>query len=134
YRALSFASAADACALTYGSRADLYVINFLLARAFELTLKSVLSADGVSADLLASKKYGHDLAALLRACDERSIVMIDPSIPDVAWGISNLNEAYCMKELEYQELGRMSGPTPPLLRRLVHFAIQQASGLALRPE
>lgn len=134
YRALSFASAADACALTYGSRADLYVINFLLARAFELTLKSALSADGVSADLLASRKYGHDLAVLLRACNERSIVMIDPSIPDTAWGLRNLNDAYCTKELEYQELGRMGGPTPPLLRRLVHFAMQEAFGRALRPE
>jgi hypothetical protein len=60
--------------------------------------------------------------------------MIDPSIPDTAWGLRNLNDAYCTKELEYQELGRMGGPTPPLLRRLVHFAMQEAFGRALRPE
>ena len=107
YRALGFVSAADAYVQTYGNRADSYITYFLLARAFELCLKTALRADGVSPRRLANRKLGHDLAALIRECNVRSISIIDPSVPDTAWGLHNLNEAYSLKELEYQELGRL---------------------------
>jgi hypothetical protein len=134
YRALSFASAADAYVRTYGNKSDLYMINFLLARAFELALKSALSANGVSPGLLASRKYGHNFAALMRECSARSIKIVDPAVPDSAWGLRNLNEAYSTKELEYQERGSIGVPTPTLLRELVHFALHQACALALRAD
>jgi len=131
YRALGFASAADAYVQTYGEEADLYMTFFLLGRSFELALKSVLSAKGVAPQVLASRKLGHNLEALIHECNIHSIEIVDPTVPDSKWGLSSLNEAYSEKELEYQERGRAGGPHPALLRQLVHFALHQAYVRAL---
>jgi hypothetical protein len=135
YRALDFAAAADACAQVYGKDADFYTMAYLLAHALELALKSALLADGVSIrDLASRKKFGHNLLALVRECDRRSITMVDPSIPDTKWGLKALNDAYLSKELQYQERGVASSPSIVLLRKLVHFALHRAGEHALRPE
>jgi len=99
---------------------------FLLGRSFELALKSALSAEGVAPKLLASRRLGHDLEALTNECNAHSIEIVDPAVPDSKWGLRSLNEAYSEKELEYQERGQAGGPSPALLRQLVHFALQQA--------
>lgn len=134
YRAVDFAAAADAYAAAYGTRTDGYMITFLLGRALELSIKASLLANGVTATQLRSRRYGHNLESLLKASEERGLTIIDTKIPDARWGIQKLNEAYCSKELEYQERGTYSSPTPQLLRKLVHFALYRTSFFALRPD
>lgn len=131
YRSLTFAAAADAYVRTYGHHADAWTTNFLLGRALELALKAILRADGMPAKVLARRRYGHDLCALVQECRARSIDVVDPMVPDSAWGLQRLSEAYNTKELEYQEHGHFSAPSLRLLRRLVHFAIELASERAL---
>jgi hypothetical protein len=134
YRALEFASAADAYVWVHDVQRDGYMVMFLLGRALELALKSALLANGVSARELRSKKFGHDIQAMVHAADKLGLMMIDPEVPDTKWGMSALSAAYASKELEYQELGTASGPSPPLLRRIVHFAIHRAALYALEPD
>lgn len=131
YRSLTFAAAADTYVRAYREQADSWTTHFLLGRALELALKAILRADGMPAKVLAQRRYGHNLCALVQECRSRSIEAIDPNVPDSAWGLQRLSEAYNTKELEYQEHGYCSGPTPHLLRRLVHFAIELASVRAL---
>lgn len=134
YRAADFAAAADAYVTMYGVRADGFALMFLLGRSFELALKAALRAHGVSGGTLRRKPYGHDLVALVSKSNEMGLMMVDPDLPDTRWGIEKLNEAYHSKELEYPNSGRASGPTGPLLRRLVHFAIHRAGLFTLRHE
>lgn len=134
YRSRSFAAVADAYVRAYGKQADRWTTCFLLGRALELALKAILRAEGMSARALAQRRYGHNLYALVQECRARSVEVVDPEIPDSAWGLQCLSEAYSSKELEYQGRGQFSGPAGPLLRRLIHFAIGLASARALTPE
>lgn len=134
YRAADFAAAADAYMTIHGARADTFVVMFLLGRALELALKAALRAHGVSGSTLRRKPYGHDLVTLVRKSNDLGLMMVDPDLPDTAWGIQKLSEAYQSKELEYPESGRASGPTGVLLRRLVHFAIHRAGLFTLRQD
>jgi hypothetical protein len=136
YRALEFTAAADAYVTVWGMRRDGYMVWFLLGRAFELALKAALIGNGFPSAQLRGKKFqkGHGLAEMVMEADKRGLMMVDDSLPDTAWAIEHLSKAYATKELEYQESGRASGPTPHLLRKLVHFAIHRAGLFALRAE
>lgn len=123
---MAFTAAADALVTTYGKNSDGYMISFLLGRAFELALKSALLAHGMPLRTVASFPYAHNLVNLVTEAESRGLRMIDDQMSDTKWAIAALSDAYDSKELEYQEFGRSSGPTPVRLRQMVHFALQRA--------
>ncbi len=132
YAAADFAAAADAYVSAYGSRADSHVTYFLLAKSFELAVKAVLLAHGVSRRRV--RNLQHDLVAGVRLARRLNIEIVDPTISDTAWGIQALTAAYASTELAYRERGSFSVPNASLLRKLLHFALERAACDALRPE
>lgn len=80
---------------------------FLLGRSVELSLKAFLLTSGVTREELRSRKYGHDLDALLKEATKRGLEKQIP-IKDVERGVIELlNYDYAEKRFEY----RISGGT-----------------------
>lgn len=78
---------------------------FLLGRSVELSLKAFLLACGMTRRELKSRKYGHDLEALLDEAIMRGIER-EVSIKDVERGVLQLlNLDYLEKRLEYRVTG-----------------------------
>lgn len=76
---------------------------FLLARSVELSLKAFLLHQGVSAKDLASKKFGHNLSALLNEATSRGLqshVCLDS--PDVG-ALGLLSDEYLSTRLGYRD-------------------------------
>lgn len=130
YAATDFAAAADAYVSVHGRSADSYVTCFLLSKSFELAVKAALLAHGASRREVSG--LHHDLTAAVGLAAERGIEVVDPKIAST-WWIEALTAAYASTELAYRERGRLSVPTPNVLRRCVHFALERAACDALRP-
>lgn len=75
---------------------------FLLGRSVELSLKAFLLACGMTRDELKSRKFGHDLKALLQEAIDRGLENEVP-IQDVEKGVLKLlNYDYSEKRFEYR--------------------------------
>ena len=132
YAAADFAAAADAYVSVYGRHADPWTTYYLLAKSFEIAVKAALIAHGVSRREISG--LGHDLTAAVHLARARDIEVVDPKSGDTACGIEALSAAYASTELAYRERGAWSGPTPSLLREIVHLALNQAARYSLRPQ
>lgn len=100
---------------------------FLLGRSVELSLKAFLLTSGMSQKELRSRKYGHDLEALLKEATKRGLEKEVP-IKDVERGVLELlNYDYSEKRFEY----RISGGTYllPLIDVTVQITRKLAYGL-----
>lgn len=86
---------------------------FLAGHAIELALKAFLLGRGMSVDVLRSKKYGHDLRALLTEARRRRLGLLVKLSPRDVAAVLVLNECYSAKELEYAVTG---------IRRLPHYS------------
>lgn len=65
-------------------------VGFLLGMASELTLKAFLLDVGMSDKILSSKKFGHDLRALLRECLKKGLELS----PYEAMCVLNMRDAH----------------------------------------
>ncbi len=78
---------------------------YLLGHSIELSLKAFLAARGVPIAELKSRKYGHDLKALLTEARRRKLGLeVKLSAVDVGV-IELLNFDYVAKRFEYRETG-----------------------------
>lgn len=100
---------------------------FLLGRSVELSLKAFLLASGMTIQELKSRKYGHDLEALLNEARARGIEA-QVSIKEIESAVLELlNYDYFEKRFEY----RVSGETYrlPLIDVTVNIAKKLTHGL-----
>lgn len=78
---------------------------FLLGRSVELSLKAFLLARGVKASELKSRKYGHNLSALLDAALEHGI-LCEVKLEAIEIGVIRLlSYDYMEKRFEYRDTG-----------------------------
>lgn len=78
---------------------------FLLGRSIELSLKAFLLACGMTRSQLMSRKFGHDLEALMAEAIKRGLEN-EVSIGDVEKGVLQLlNYDYLKKRFEYRITG-----------------------------
>ena len=83
---------------------------FLVGHAIELALKSFLLAKGTELEVLRSRKYGHDLEALLFECRRRKLGSQVTLSKNECNAILLLNISYKSKKLEYMEYGSYRFP------------------------
>ena len=88
---------------------------FLSGHAIELALKSFLLARGTSISELRSRKYGHDLAALVVEARRRKLGNEVPLSQPELEAMHLLNECYSAKELEYAITGYRRMPSYALV-------------------
>ena len=82
-----------------------YLPTTLLGHSIELSLKAFLAARGVSVADLKSRKYGHDLKALLTEARKRRLGLEVKLTPVDIGVIKLLNFDYVAKRFEYRETG-----------------------------
>lgn len=100
---------------------------FLLGRSAELSLKAFLLVRGMTLKELRSRKYGHDLEALLKEATKRGLEN-EVSIQDVERGVLELlNYDYSEKRFEYRIAG--GEYFIPLIDVTVHITRKLAYGL-----
>ena len=102
------------------------VAYYLAAHAIELSLKSFLLVKGVSVQVLRSRTYGHNLAALLTESRRRRLGLVVKLSESEVRMIRLMNETYSAKELEYRYGG--SRVLPPYAG-LVVIAERLCSGV-----
>ena len=88
---------------------------FLVGHAIELSLKAFLLGRKVGVAELRSRKYGHNLEALLRESRRRQIGREVPLNMKEVQAVLLLNECYCAKELEYVVVGLRTLPSYALI-------------------
>ena len=88
---------------------------FLVGHAIELSLKAFLLGRKVGVAELRSRKYGHNLEALLRQSRRRQIGREVPLNMKEVQAVLLLNECYCAKELEYVVVSLRSLPSYALI-------------------
>lgn len=86
---------------------------FLVGHAIELALKAFLLGRGMTIDILRSRKYGHNLDALLSEARRRKLGTFVKLSNAELQAIVVLNQCYSAKEFEYSATG---------VRRLPHYA------------
>ena len=99
---------------------------YLIGHSIELSIKGFLRARGVSIKSLSSRKYGHDLQALIKEARKRKLgneVKLSNNEIDA---IMQLNKAYKNKEFEYIYPGLVTLPT---YGRISKVAIKLSDGL-----
>lgn len=98
-------------------------VMFLVGQAIELSLKSFLLHHGVSLQILRSKKYGHNLHALLRSAKELGLNRLLQLTKEELSAIEILNELYASKQLQYIVTGAkvfpVFGPLQVASKRLI---------------
>ncbi len=110
---------------------------FLWGRTIELFLKSYLLAEGVSAQELKSRKYGHDLLTLYNEARQRGIGSLIGASGEDSAIIRVQNLDYLSKRFEYRISGHgYTLPDPAStqrlikrLRRGVQFHLQKKYGI-----
>ena len=78
---------------------------YLVGHSIELSLKSFLAAKGYKVNELRSKKYGHDLKALLVEARKRKLGREVKLSKHQINAIKLLNDIYASKRFEYLEYG-----------------------------
>lgn len=102
---------------------------YLLGHAIELYLKAFLLRAGVASTLLKSKKYGHNLDALLTEAKNREIEKLVRISPLTIDDLLKLNFLYPESLRYFSLLHLLTQPSIPPLSRLFRFAIALQSGL-----
>ena len=96
---------------------------YLLGHALELYLKSFLLTSGLRTRTLRSKRFNHDLAALLDEAEARGLGTHLRVSPQLRTDLKQLNNSYSSKSLEYFSLLHLLvPPVLPRLDRLFRFA------------
>ena len=83
---------------------------YLVGHSIELSLKSYLAAKGYQISVLRSKKYGHDLEALLVECRKRKLGREVKLTKHQFDAIKLFSLTYKSKKLEYLEYGNYQLP------------------------
>ena len=83
---------------------------YLVGHSIELSLKSYLAAKGYKTSHLRSKKYGHDLEALLIECRKRKLGREVKLSKHQVNAIKSFSDTYKSKRLEYLEYGNYRMP------------------------
>jgi hypothetical protein len=107
---------------------------FLVGHAIELSLKSFLRKRGVPVEELRSRKYGHDLEALVLEAKRRklgTVVKLEPAEMKV---IGLLNRTYKIKELEYLVVGSKNLPSYEALLDLTEKFVMSLRSFSLPRE
>ena len=95
---------------------DLYKVRlFLVGHAFELLFKAILLQCDVTVEELRSKKYGHDIIALLDKVAEYKLFSITDTEKEL---LKILNGYYKEKDFEYHVQGYK---TYPLVKDLIQL-------------
>lgn len=114
---------------------------YLVGHAIELTLKAFLVARGVPVAELRSKRFGHNLVALVtRARKHRLGEFVKLGKSEIQ-AISLLNEQYASKKFEYIETGPFTLPplsgfvllATAMVTSLEKFCFEAAYGKSDRP-
>jgi hypothetical protein len=83
---------------------------YLVGHSIELSLKSYLAAKGYKTEELRSKKYGHDLEALLIECRKKKLGREAKLSKHQVTAIKLFSNTYKSKKLEYLEYGNYRLP------------------------
>lgn len=79
---------------------------YLCAHSLELAIKCFLFLNGVSLEMLKSRKIiGHDLEKALNKAKEYGFDKLFDDYPKYECAVIALNKFYCTKELEYMKIG-----------------------------
>ena len=78
---------------------------FLVGHSIELSLKAFLLGRGLSNDTLRSRKYGHNLTALMKEARRRKLGAFVKLKKNELVAIETLNDCYSNKEFEYTVVG-----------------------------
>lgn len=126
----------DAAEMLWPSNTDLeltpFVIHYLIGHSIELSIKSFLLSRGLKIDELCSRKYGHDLSALLSESRRRKLGNIVKLTQREIKAIKLLNVFYKAKLLEYTEIGFYRFPPYKLIHGVankLHSKIRLFCGL-----
>ena len=109
-----------------------FVVHYLIGHSIELSLKSFLLSRGLKIDELRSRKYGHDLSALLIESRRRKLGNIVKLTQREIKAINLLSFFYKDKLLEYTEIGFYRFPPYKLIHGLankLHSKIRLFCGL-----
>ena len=107
--AKEYAVAADVAQKAVGQRFS-HPAYFLHGRAIELALKAFLVARGTPYSKLRNRPFGHDLSALLKEARRRKLGQFAKFGAKEIAAISQLNNEYASKNLEYIVTGTFSIP------------------------
>ncbi|MDR4507396.1 MAG: hypothetical protein MRJ65_04005 [Candidatus Brocadiaceae bacterium] len=109
-----------------------FVVHYLIGHSIELSLKSFLLSRGLKINELRSRKYGHDLSALLIESRRRKLGKIVKLTQREIKAINLLNVFYKDKLLEYTEIGFYSFPPYTLINCIadkLHSKVRLFCGL-----
>lgn len=84
---------------------------YLVGHAIELSLKAFLRKRGLRIEELRSKKYGHDLEALVAESKRRKLGDVVKVKQSEKRAVALLNQTYKAKELEYLTVGIKNLPS-----------------------
>lgn len=103
------------------------VAYYLVGHSIELSLKAFLLGRGLTWSILGSRKYGHNLSALLAECRRRKLgTCVKLSTREMAV-VQVLNDCYSAKELEYSFTGSRRLPN---YSQVVQLATKLHDGIA----
>lgn len=109
------------------------VAYYLVGHSIELALKSFLVAKGYSkAELRSRKKYGHNLANLLKECRRRKLGREAKLENAEIEAINLLNATYMSKRFEYLEYGIYRLPKYFFIRDVAAKLVSNLSRYAMQ--
>jgi hypothetical protein len=121
---MEFSDAARAVRIANKNKVSLPAY-YLLGHSIELSLKAFLLARGVTFKELKSKKYGHDLMALLSAARRHRLGTEVPLKARDIGLIQLLNFEYVAKRYEYRETGIYQIPDAALAQDVADRFVQK---------